>query len=260
MSDLLNPPFPGSKLFEELVLDFNVSRRDRRKFNFLMKCIPCEWLKQTNTQDLEVVPTIIEKLINARKVPRYAYNIMIEKCIPKGKLDFWSNSVDVPQNVTWEKIHTLNFNCTIDTRLRSFYFKIFHNAIAFNAFLYRIKRKNSPNCTFCKKMPETLIHVFCDCEIVSPIWQKLVDSIRRKHAPDFVLTNFGKLFGVVNDKYLSFLILSLKYFIHVCKFTDKTPVFTAFVSHLNIIKETEYYLAKKKGKLPSHFKKWSFDL
>ena len=32
--DLLNPPLPGSKLFEELVLDFDISRYDRRKFNF----------------------------------------------------------------------------------------------------------------------------------------------------------------------------------------------------------------------------------
>ena len=32
ISDLLNPPHPGSKLFEELVLDFNISPRDRRIF------------------------------------------------------------------------------------------------------------------------------------------------------------------------------------------------------------------------------------
>ena len=35
VSDLLNfPPHPGSKLFEELVLDYNISSRDRRKYNF----------------------------------------------------------------------------------------------------------------------------------------------------------------------------------------------------------------------------------
>ena len=48
-SDLLNPPLPGSKLFEELVLDFGVSMQDRRKLNFLMKCIPSSWLQDSNS-------------------------------------------------------------------------------------------------------------------------------------------------------------------------------------------------------------------
>ena len=34
LSDLFNPPFPGHKLFEELVLDFGIPSGDRRKFNF----------------------------------------------------------------------------------------------------------------------------------------------------------------------------------------------------------------------------------
>ena len=40
ISDLLDPPHPGAKLFEELILDFEVSRKDRRKYNFLMQNIP----------------------------------------------------------------------------------------------------------------------------------------------------------------------------------------------------------------------------
>ena len=43
ISDLLNPPLPGRKLFEELVLDFDISPQDRRKYNFLMKNIPEDW-------------------------------------------------------------------------------------------------------------------------------------------------------------------------------------------------------------------------
>ena len=53
ISDLLNPPLPGSKLFEELVLDFDVSQHDRRKFNFLMKCIPSSWLQDSNSRNVD---------------------------------------------------------------------------------------------------------------------------------------------------------------------------------------------------------------
>lgn len=260
ISDLLNPPLPGSRLFEELVLDFDVSRKDRKKYNSLIKCIPHEWLDHPTARELEVVPTIIDKLVNTRKVPRYVYNTMIEKCFPERRYDYWNNIVDVQQDVSWEKIHLRNFYCTIDTRLRSFYFKVFHKTIALNTFLHKIKRKDSPNCSFCEKMPETMAHLFCDCEIVTPLWRKLADVIQRKHDPQFVLTNFCKLFGVIDDKYLSFLMLVLKYFVFVCKFKDTKPHFKAFSTYLTTLKETEYYLAKKKGKLSAHFRKWRFDL
>ena len=44
ISDLINPPHPGNKLFEELILDYGISAQDRRKYNFLLKNIPKDWL------------------------------------------------------------------------------------------------------------------------------------------------------------------------------------------------------------------------
>ena len=34
---------------------------------------------------------------------------------------------------------------------------------------FKIKRKDSPLCSFCNKDPETYIHVFCECPRVLPI-------------------------------------------------------------------------------------------
>ena len=36
IDNLLSPPLSGSKLFEELVLDFDISRQDRGKLIFLL--------------------------------------------------------------------------------------------------------------------------------------------------------------------------------------------------------------------------------
>ena len=57
-------------------------------------------------------------------------------------------------------LHLCNFKCCIDTWLWSFYFKVFHKAITFNDFLFKINRKDSSNCGFCKTFPESIIHVF----------------------------------------------------------------------------------------------------
>ena len=105
-----------------------------------------------------------------------------------------------------------NFKCSIDSRLRSFYFKVFHNANAFENFLFRIKRKKSPNCVFCNNFPETITNFFCDCDIVKPIWKDLVELIRGKHDSNFTISSFEKIFGIQDDKFMSYLFLCMKYY------------------------------------------------
>ena len=263
ISDLLNPPLPGHKLFEELVLDFEISNTDRRKYNFLVKNIPPKWLEvenPINQNNIAVINTLVDKLVNTKKVPSYAYNILIDKCVPDTRYLYWCNKVSVPQDINWENIHVTNFMCTIDTRLRAFYFKVFHKTIALNGFLHKIKRKDSPNCTFCNKVEETMVHLFCECEKITPIWNSLLNSIHQKHDQNFNLTNFKKLFGISSDKFLTYLFLVVKYYIHLCKFKNVNPNFIAFKAFTKTQKESEYNLAKKRGKLSAHFKKWKFDL
>ena len=74
--DLLNPPLPGYKLFEEIVLDFNIPHSDRRKYNFLLKNVPQEWLESPNFQNNDVFEALCAKLTSTRKVPSYAYRIL----------------------------------------------------------------------------------------------------------------------------------------------------------------------------------------
>ena len=68
------------------------------------------------------------------------------------------------------------------------------------------------------------------------------------------------MFGIIGDKFLTHLVLSLKYFIFVCKFQKKKTTFIGFKAHIKFNRETEYFIAKNKGKLSAHFRKWRFDL
>ena len=54
-----------------------------------------------------------------------------DTCIPENRIDFWEklgNADDEVEETDWDEIHIRNFKCSIDTRLRSFYFKIFHKS------------------------------------------------------------------------------------------------------------------------------------
>ena len=265
INDFLNPPLPGSKLFEELVLDFGISKYDRRKFNFLMECIPSSWLRGSDQRSEDIFESLSSHLVDVQKIPRFVYSILTGTCTPENRIESWKNLLDMngdedsPEETDWEEIHLRNFKCSIDTKLRSFYFKVFHKAIAFNDFLFKINRKDSPNCNFCKKFPESSIHIFCECDNIKLIWDDLVKIIQDKEDISFSISNFEKMFGIYKDNFLTYLFLCVKYYIYVCKFQNKNPTFVGYTSFLKNNRDTEYYIAKGKGKLSQHFKKWRFD-
>eukprot|EP00057_Strongylocentrotus_purpuratus_P026288 XP_011680762.1 PREDICTED: uncharacterized protein LOC583642 [Strongylocentrotus purpuratus] len=179
ISDLLNPPHPGNKLFEELILDYDIGKKDRRKYNFLLRNIPNDLLVTSDLTPDKIFDDVKTKLLKTLKIPKYAYSTMLESCSPERQILFW-NDLQEPDEVDWEKTHVNNFKCTISTRIRSFYFKLFHRAIGLNEFLYKIKRKVSPNCSFCNTDPETYSHIFVECPNVKPIWDETVKAIIQK--------------------------------------------------------------------------------
>ena len=79
--NLLNPPLPGSKPFEELVLDFDISRQDRGKFNFLMKWIRSPWLEDPHSKDIDIFDNITSGLLHAHKIPKFTYSLLNETCL-----------------------------------------------------------------------------------------------------------------------------------------------------------------------------------
>ena len=60
------------------------------------------------------------------------------------------------------------------------------------------------------------------------------------------------MFGVSSDKCLSYLFLSLKYYIYICKFKKAKPDFDAFKLYMNTQKDTGY-LGQEKRKTPYSF-------
>ena len=121
ISDLLNPPFPGYKLFEELILDFGIPPTDRRKLNFLMRNIPSEWLENVCWYNLDIHDSLVTALKAAKKVPKHANRIINVSYPLDMRYEYWNSKITVPDNIIWEEVHKANFTCTIETRLCFFY-------------------------------------------------------------------------------------------------------------------------------------------
>ena len=76
----------------------------------------------------------------------------------------------------------------------------------------------------------------------------------------FMVTNFEKLFGICRDNFVTVLLLLLKYHMYTCKFNNNVPNIVLFKSFVKKQKDIKYFIAKKRNKLPAHFKKWRFDI
>ena len=266
ISDLWNG-FNNVMTFEQLVIEYDIPITDRQKYESLMNGIYFSWFSTQQVVD-NIFDTIVSELITKRKVPRHAYNVLRSKdTLSQTRAENkWHDFFNVSRgDIDWPLTHTNNFKCTVDTKLWSFYFKLFHNAIALNAFLFKIHRHDSPLCYFCDSFPETLKHIFCECTIILPIWQKLVDYIDEKVYPcktvSTAYSDSNYIFGVDkgnrHDKCINFLFLCFKFYDIRCKFQQVNPDFKAFVSFVRIKENVEYKIAQKRGKLPVHFKKWT---
>ncbi len=183
------------KTFEDLVIEFDIPMNDRRKYNSLMNGIYLDWFQNPKKINENVFDKISASLVGEKKVPKHFYFILRNTaCVDMENK--WSDDLNVLDEVDWSGIHNVNFNCSIETKLRSFYFKFFHRAICTNKFLHKIGRADSPNCYFCKKFPETLFHLFCQCEKITPSWDELIFLINNISGESFDFSDFDKMFGV----------------------------------------------------------------
>ena len=71
------------------MLDFGISSADRRKCNFLIKCIPEEWMENFEVDIVGVHETIVLKLLNTKKVPKNVYDLLLSSHVPDKRYAYW---------------------------------------------------------------------------------------------------------------------------------------------------------------------------
>ena len=72
----------------------------------------------------------------------------------------------------WKMFYLIPFNCTIDTKLRWFQYRILNRFLTTNSFMCKIGQRIDNVCTFCKKEAEAIEHPFVECKVVTNIWSK----------------------------------------------------------------------------------------
>ena len=119
------------------------------------------------------------------------------------------------------------------SKFRAFQYRLLTKAITTNVQRSKWNSEISPLCHFCKRYPETLLHLFCECETSSKLWttfQKyfsyiLNNSIELNNAT-IILNNYnGPCKSLIN-----IFIVIMKQYICACKCQDNYPIFMQYVS------------------------------
>ena len=89
-----------------------------------MNGIYLDWFQNPKNIHDNVFDKISASLMGEKKVPKHFYSILRNRAYGDVE-NKWSDCLDVLDELDWNDIHRANFNCTIETQLRSFYFKLF---------------------------------------------------------------------------------------------------------------------------------------
>ena len=129
--------------------------------------------------------------------------------------------------------------------------------------IWRIRNPNVKRFTWHQKTP--VIQRRLDFWLVSNGMQEDIDnvdvipSLKSDHSAIVLSIN-----GIENRKFdlekdfllVNHIFLLAKYFIYKCKLSQVIPTLLVFKAKLKATYKVELYIAKEKGILPNHYKKW----
>ena len=147
---------------------------------------------------------------------------------------------------------------SIDTKSREFQFKILNNILPLNYKLHKMKLVPSPYCSFGCTENETVEHILWTCPISQIFWN---DIKRLLFVFDLSFINektmiTGLIETCPNRMLINHILLIAKKSIYLSKCTNTHPCLSLFKTTIEKSYNEELFIARRKGKLNLHFKKW----
>ena len=113
----------------------------------------------------------VQTLIKDNKGCRRLYDIMTDANKPSIH-NRWLNEVGNISEKQWE-----NYNYVIqsvsEVKLKDFQYKITNRILVTKSFLFKINKVDDNLCEYCKQYPESIYHIFVQCEKVTQFWNQL---------------------------------------------------------------------------------------
>ena len=204
----------------------------------------------------------LRKLLKFPKISKKVYKILIDRkaSTPFKSQDKWKLACgEMNKDIEWNKDYILPFQCTKDTNLQSFQFKLLHRRIATNDFLNKIGVSLSAMCTFCNEYVETLEHVFWECKFSQSFWKNVTEWLTKnlKQLPDLHFSMLTCLGLIPSSTILiSHTFLIARRLIYISRLRGVIPKQSAFERLIFKTRELEQNSALQLNELKKFNKKW----
>ena len=149
--------------YESFVKAFNIKINFVDFYSFLHS-IPRKWKDclQVRLERSYIKQNVLETLLKMSKVCRQSYaNMLIKYCTHRSHEVKWLHVLqDHVTQLPWPSYYSVNFQCTIDSRMRAFQYKILSRILPTNKYLKMCNITENKSCYFCQSGVETIEHLF----------------------------------------------------------------------------------------------------
>ena len=161
----------------------------------------------------------------------------------------------------WSEIFSINFKCTIESRMRAFQYKILTRTLTTNRYLKFFKIVESDQCYFCKDSIETIEHLLWFCPVVSNFWKDIFSVINNHLEVNIHLNSKAILLGYQGNKYprlINHIFNIIKRYIYVTKCIERNLNLEIVLKMIKKHQQIEKYIAQNKSNSSYiHIDKWS---
>ena len=244
----------------------------KKKRNFLdthrIKILTTKYISAQNVQS--------SVMLQRPLIPKHILFVLSNKNKAKGFYDvLMDNSKDLLANLTekwnrelycqldeklWSKIFTTCFKVIYDNDIIWFQFRIIHRILATQELLYKMSIKAEQKCLLCNEVPETLIHLFCQCPNVKSLWKDLTNWVYQSTNTKLDLATTEILLGYLKSDYyipINVLILGTKRYIYSASRNNYNIEFSSLKAKLKLLYSEQYSIAKLNLKEEYYKQCWS---
>ena len=214
--------------------------------------------------DNPICPKYVTTLLKERKGCKQFYILFtIHDCEPFAKRK-WHEELLIPGNFNWKNTYTIPYTVTRDPNLWWLQFRLIHRILGTNTYLHKLKIRNNNLCTFCKNMPETLVHLFWECDVTQTFLNAVSHWMREGRIYPEIL-NFSReelIFGIpeMSKSVLNFILLVIKSYIFKQKIKEERLELEGFKRAMLFHYSAEKYVSICNCKLAEFNDRWrSYD-
>ena len=205
---------------------------------------PTQWFSPTTTARNKVTAGILNSPLSTQQIVKNIRQLEHFET-PFSLWDRWETDLGITGvGAQWSRISSVMFQFQ-EIKMRTFYYRYINRAYATNIKLKIYKVVTDDRCSFCHAAPETRIHLFWHCHIVSQLWDNIIGFCKQHVSSQEVYSKAKCLLIGFQNPLLNLIMLFVKYTIHIARLFKHPVTDVEVFKRLRRARNAECMVAKR---------------